>query len=110
MTKAVCEASFARSHHFVPDFLVSILPKPANFFGMNSVLLIKLLFIMHFGMVYSVLTFLSKSATTINFGSPFQFCLLLLVTVPPFFLWERGNSRACTRHNSKKLEVLPMGM
>lgn len=57
MTKAVCEASFARSHRFVPDFLVSLLPKPADFFGMNSILLTKLLFIMYFGIVYSVLTF-----------------------------------------------------
>lgn len=75
MTKAVCKASFARSHYFVPDFLVSVLPKPANFFGMKSVLLIKLLFIMHFGVVYSVLTFLWKSVTTLNFGLSFSVLL-----------------------------------
>lgn len=75
MTKAVCEASFARSHHLVPDFLVSILPKPANFFCMNSILLIKLLFITHFGTVYSVLTFIEKSVTTLTFGLPFSVLL-----------------------------------
>lgn len=67
MTKAVCKASFARSHYFVPDFLVSVLPKPANFFGMKSVLLIKLLFVMHFGIVYSVLTFFMEVCYQVKF-------------------------------------------
>ena len=59
--KAVCEACFATSHRFVPDFLVSILPQPAIFFGTDSILLIKLLFMMHFVIVYSVMSFIGMS-------------------------------------------------
>lgn len=76
MTQALCEASFARSHRFVPDFLVSILPKPAIFFFFVWTQFYLLNCFSLCTLAQCILSFLWKSATTLNFG---LFSVLLAV-------------------------------